>query len=488
MSQEKIARPCTAAAPSATASPGPLSGVGNAAGPEAGLLCHGSTYQADAGSDFGRLIDKGLGVAKTLAGALFSMTGMGCMTEFKRTPYDGWDEGDMDELDSPADEVEFMDGPDVAEDGDELDAADAEEETPTTVCGKIGTDVKVSAADERFENPALGWSGSSFAVAYDDADEIYFGSLTPEGVPVNWDVRLTDAWGMAGQPSIAFGDGEFGFAWFDGGFGPNEIMFMRVSTTGGPIGADVRVTSAGDSRAPSIAYTGRGWGTAWHDNRDGNNEIYFASLSETGALLSANIRVTDDWGDSQNPSIAWTGSDFGIFWQDDREGNDEIYFQLISELGGISMSPVRVTTAAGSSSDPSAVWTGSEFVVAWQDDAEGNSEINLARLSALGAMITASLRMTNDPAASETPSLVWTGSELAFAWSDSRMDDDYEVFLQRVLADGFPVGSEIRITEEAGRSANPSLAWTGSQFGISLKDDRDGDPDIFFARAGCWTE
>jgi hypothetical protein len=433
------------------------------------------------------------GPLQSIAQAFFSVTGMGCTTEFKKSPYDGWDEDDIDELDSPADEVEFMDGPDAEDleeiDGADPDAADMEEEEPATiVCGKIGPDVKLSNAAESFVNPSLGWSGSGFAVAYDDADEVYFGSLSPAGSPINWDVSLTDAWGMAGEPALAFDGGNFGLAWFDGGFGPNEIMFMRVSQTGGPIGADQRVTNAGDSRSPSIEWTGRGWGVSWHDNREGNNEIYFAALSDVGALLSSNIRVTDDWGNSQHPSLVWTGSEFGIFFHDDRHGGNEIFLQRVSELGGMLGSAVRVTDVTGDSSAASAVWTGSEFAVAWQDNAEGNFEINLARLSALGAMITASLRMTNDPAESTTPSFVWTGSELAFAWSDSRIGDDYEIFLQRVSADGFPTGGEIRITEEVGESANPSLVWTGSEYGVSWNDDRDGDPQIYFARAGCWPE
>ncbi len=127
-----------------------------------------STYSAEAKSDLGHLLDKGLGVAKAVAGALFSITGMGCTTEFKKTHYDSWEEDDMDELDSPADEVDFLDGPDAedpvdidAADSEDPDIADAEEEEPATiVCGKIGSDVKLSNAAESFVNPSLGWSGS----------------------------------------------------------------------------------------------------------------------------------------------------------------------------------------------------------------------------------------------------------------------------------------------------------------------------------------
>ena len=47
------------------------------------------------------------------------------------------------------------------------------------------------------------------------------------------------------------------------------------------------------------------------------------------------------------------------------------------------------------------------------------------------------------------------------------------------------LGSDHRVTYDANHSYDPSLAWTGSEFGVSLDDYRDGNSEIYFARIGC---
>jgi hypothetical protein len=68
---------------------------------------------------------------------------------------------------------------------------------------------------------------------------------------------------------------------------------------------------------------------SWTDDRDWNDEIYFAIISPAGSKVGADLRVTNDGHDSEWPSLVWTGSEFGVSWHDDRDGNYEIYFSLI---------------------------------------------------------------------------------------------------------------------------------------------------------------
>jgi hypothetical protein len=93
------------------------------------------------------------------------------------------------------------------------------------------------------------------------------------------------------------------------------------------VGGDVRVTTdASWSWDPSLVWTGSGYGVAWWDDRDGNNEIYFARLSSEGVKVGGDVRVTTDAFISREPSLVWTGSGYGVAWGDDRDGNGELYF------------------------------------------------------------------------------------------------------------------------------------------------------------------
>lgn len=44
------------------------------------------------------------------------------------------------------------------------------------------------------------------------------------------------------------------------------------------------------------------------------------------------------------------------------------------------------------------------------------------------------------------------------------------------------LGSDLRVTSAASDSHYPSLSWTGSEFGMSWWDFRDGNYEIYFAR------
>ena len=78
-----------------------------------------------------------------------------------------------------------------------------------------------------------------------------------------------------------------------------------------------------------MVWTGSEHGVAWHDNRDGvDSEIYFARISADGVKVGSDVRITSA-GYSSVPSLVWSGSEYGVAWQDDRNGDGEIYFARI---------------------------------------------------------------------------------------------------------------------------------------------------------------
>jgi hypothetical protein len=45
-----------------------------------------------------------------------------------------------------------------------------------------------------------------------------------------------------------------------------------------------------------------------------------------------------------------------------------------------------------------------------------------------------------------------------------------------------PYIGDVRITNDAGISQSPILAWTGAEYGVAWYDYRDGNSEIYFAR------
>ena len=115
---------------------------------------------------------------------------------------------------------------------------------------------------------------------------------------------------------------------------------------------------------------------------------------------------------------------------------------------------VRITNAAGGSSRPSLVWTNSEFGLSWQDNRDGNYEIYFARISADGTKLGSDARITTGT----SPSLVWAGSEYGVSWDG--------IYFVRISAAGEQIGSELYVSDDCffcERVDYPSLVWSGSE-------------------------
>jgi hypothetical protein len=219
---------------------------------------------------------------------------------------------------------------------------------------------------------------------------------------------------------------------------------------------------------------------------DCNYEIYFTRLSALGAKIGGDVRITNNIWESGYPSLAWADAinEYGLSWHDKRDGNYEIYFARISAGGTKIGSDVRITNATNSSGEPSLVWADSVYGVSWGDYRDGNLEIYFTRISASGSKIGGDNRVTNFAGESEDPSLTWTGFEYGVSWRDRR-DGNREIYFARISAGGEKIGIDLRITSDANWSTLPSLAWTGTEYGVSWTDNRDGYWEIYFARIGC---
>ncbi len=65
----------------------------------------------------------------------------------------------------------------------------------------------------------------------------------------------------------------------------------------------------------------------WRDYRDGNDEIYYKRSIDGGLSWNADTRLTNNPASSFTPSLAISGQVVHVVWQDNRDGNKEIYYK-----------------------------------------------------------------------------------------------------------------------------------------------------------------
>jgi hypothetical protein len=313
-----------------------------------------------------------------------------------------------------------------------------------------------------------------------------FDAAGPDARPdslINPPARVSDTGGRSDAPSLVWTGSDYGVAWIDNQAGDDEVFFARVAADGTLLGEAVRVTeSVGEAREPSLVWTGAGYAVAFADDTDGNFEIYLALLRDSGELDGAPIRITNDPEFSGSPWLTWTGNELVVLWNDGRDDNYEIYAARIDPAGRKIGGDLRVTNDAGFSATPCATWTGSELAVAWADDRDGNNEIYYNRLDQLGAPAGGDVRVTTSADAySSSPHLAFTGDDLTVVWLE--LVDDREVYFERLALAGDGETAALPMSDPmAGTATSVSSAWTGDELAIVYAEDRAGDSDILLTR------
>jgi hypothetical protein len=351
---------------------------------------------------------------------------------------------------------------------------------------RIGVEVRLTDETASSVSPALARNGAGYGIAWEDRrggviEQVWFARLSIRGVKLEPEAPMTFAANPSHQPDLVWTGTEYGLVWSRQG----NLFFTRINAAGTQLGLEVQVTTEGNAAwAPHLVWTGSEYGVAWQDARDGNEEIYFARLDAGGTRIGADVRVTSDPGSSTAPRLAWTGTEYGIAWEDDRDGNEEIYFARLDATGVKLGADTRVTDDSAISNAPDVVWNGGEYGLVWRDRRNGNGEIYFALLSAAGVKIGSDVRVTDAADNSSQPRLGWTGTEYGVAWRDGR-DGNTETYFARLDGLGLKIGDDLRLTADDASSSEPALAWNGVSYGVAWVDSRDGDEEVYFTRAGC---
>ncbi|MEO7292522.1 MAG: T9SS type A sorting domain-containing protein, partial [Ginsengibacter sp.] len=81
------------------------------------------------------------------------------------------------------------------------------------------------------------------------------------------------------------------------------------------------------SEYPSLSVSGLGAHVVWQDNRNGNYEIYYKRSIDGGISWGTDTRLTSNTAFSYSPSVSVSASVVHVVWTDERDNNAEIYYK-----------------------------------------------------------------------------------------------------------------------------------------------------------------
>ena len=222
---------------------------------------------------------------------------------------------------------------------------------------------------------------------------------------------------------------------------------------------------------------------AWPQGVVGSRDIYVGKLvAGTDSFVSGGVvPVTDDIPDQGNPVIAVDSSDkLYLAWQDNRYGEWDIFVSTSTD--GINWpTQTKVTDSDSNQTNPAIVIDGQNNAhVVWQDDREGNQDIYIAT-SSDGFVTTTVSRITSDISDQVEPAIAAdSGNTIYIVWTDTRNNGKKDIY--GAASNGSWTNIPI-VTEEESSQSSPAIATeaVGSVLHLVWLDDTNGDDDIYYA-------
>lgn len=300
-----------------------------------------------------------------------------------------------------------------------------------------------------------------------------------------------------GRSSVVWNGQNFAVVWMDNS--GRRLHFQKVFADGTLCGAEVipsTLTTAW-SYSPSLVWTGSGYGVAWVvESGTGFNQVYFARLHADGTLNGAEVKASfngsTETAHSIAPSLAWNGTYYAVVWHDERNGgtNRDIFATTFDSSGAMVVHDVAMCTESNHQQYPSISWAeGSNmYVIVWQDLRSNTKyEIYSSWLTGTGAHPPSSstVLLVSGLDDSTGPALADSGNWLGLTWKDTRDGND-EVYFARISPGGdTKIGSDVRLTNDSSSSNDPFAVWTGAEYGVFWDDFRSGTYETWFQRVSA---
>ncbi|NQT25749.1 tandem-95 repeat protein [candidate division KSB1 bacterium] len=278
-----------------------------------------------------------------------------------------------------------------------------------------------------------------------------------------------------------------------------DLFAQRIDGNGTRlwINAGVPVSeAAGDQTKHVMHFDGNGAYIVWQDYRSsGSNgtDIYAQYITPQAGTRQWNnggsyegIPVSTASSDQASPSVDLSGSNLVISWHDNRNGNSDIFCQSLNSSGTIQWTAngTAATTRTGSQINSQIAGDGAGgALIAWDDFS--TYDIWVQALDGSGTQQWSSEGMAIVASASYhiTPQIASDDSGGAFIyWTDFRNGSDYDLYGQHVTPDGskrWTANGEV-VASAAGNQMNHALIADGSGGVIAAwQDARTGDSDVY---------
>ncbi len=249
----------------------------------------------------------------------------------------------------------------------------------------LGSESQVTTGGVSAMYVSATWSGSRIGMAWTDnrdtTMDVYFAQVQVDGTLDGGITPIISAAGNSFRPRIVWTGSGYAVAWDDtvgGEAWEPHVQLALLGADGSVVLGPTPISgTTGTASRASIAFSGSLLMVCWEDFRDGLPEIYCSTFDTSGAVQVADTPVTASDGGSTWPSLLHGPDGFALAWaqEDGMPNDDEVRFALISDDLGLTEGDAPLTDTPGEIDCVSLARTGAGYAVAFvQKDATAMDE------------------------------------------------------------------------------------------------------------------
>jgi hypothetical protein len=230
-----------------------------------------------------------------------------------------------------------------------------------------------------------------------------------------------------------------------------------------------------------VAWDGTNYLVVWEDTRGSDYDIYGQRVDTGGNLVGSNFTISTAVHDQRYVAVAWDGTNYMVVWGDFRKATEQdVYGQRVDASGNLVGQNFAVSVGANNQCAPSIAWNGTNHLVVWYDDRGGiaNYDIYAQRLDANGNLVSSNFVVSEAANSQQWPAVVYGGGNYVVAWQDKR-SGNLDIYGQILGLNGDAVGQNFEISTVAEKQSYPALTFDGANCLAVWSDNRSLNYDIY---------
>ncbi len=280
------------------------------------------------------------------------------------------------------------------------------------------------------------------------------------------DIAICTATNDQTFPSVLWNGERFFVVWQDRRSGNRWDIYGAFVIPNGTVGQEIQITAGKpnlDQVGPTISFDGENHLVVWQGKRNSKiyNIYYFSYVSKDGEVLGKPTQLSPLLKDETSPAVAFDGENHLVVWQDKRNGKTwNIYGARISPSGDdLDPAPVQLTSTGDFDRwDPVLAWNGSHFLVVWGVTQQNSYNFAGRRVFSQGNVLvvdTLDLTIQGNESNKAFPSILWDGSDFLLVWVEEP-EGESKIYGASIQSQYVPVLiSESASVSTPGKTTNP---------------------------------